>query len=112
MANKAKKKGTAAETAVVNYLTENGFTDAHRVALHGNKDMGDVAFITQDGRSVCVEVKNTKEIPLSNFVTQAITERENSGSDLGFCVAKRPRKGSPGDWYVLLTLDELLRFIN
>lgn len=42
MANKSKAKGTAAETRVVKYLKDHGFTEAKRIALHGSKDMGDI----------------------------------------------------------------------
>ena len=44
MANKAKQKGTAFETATKKYLEEHGF-QARRTALTGAKDVGDLEIV-------------------------------------------------------------------
>ena len=52
----SKAKGTAAETAVLRYVRDNGFPWAHRLALTGNADQGDISLLP--GNLVIVEVKS------------------------------------------------------
>jgi hypothetical protein len=93
-------KGTQAETAVVRYLQEHGFPYAERRAKTGRYDCGDINV----DPSVVIEVKNHKAMDLAGWIDQTEVEREN-GSDalVAVCWHKRPRRGSPGDWYVTMT---------
>ena len=95
--SKQRAKGTAAETAVVNYLRFAGFQHADRAPLRGKNDQGDITGLG----SVCVEVKNHQQINLADFLDQA--RREGKGW-AAYSVAwiKRRGKSSPGDWYVLM----------
>ena len=70
--SKQRAKGTAAETAVVNYLKANGFPDADRSPLRGVLDKGDVAGI----RNVVIEIKNqrTYAIP-AGFASWKLRQR-------------------------------------
>lgn len=84
MANKSKTKGTAAETRVVKYLKDHGFTEAKRIALHGSKDMGDVEVGT--GFHI-LEVKAGKQAGNVNrklfeeWKAQTLTEQGNQRTD-------------------------------
>ena len=109
--SKAKQKGTAAETAVVKYLKENGFPYAERRALHGTLDKGD---ITGCG-PVVFEVKNHAKLTLSEWIKELEAEVENAKADTGCVVAKRRGKSNPGEWYALLPFEwfvELLKEIG
>lgn len=79
MVNKSKIKGTAYETETVNRLRERGH-EAERIALAGGDDEGDVHVYIKHGSNIVsraiIECKNVKQINLSAFVDQAITERD------------------------------------
>jgi hypothetical protein len=62
MGNRNKAKGTAAETAVVNWLREScGYTDARRNTLGGRFDPGDVEPVPSAAPPVIISVKDGKE---------------------------------------------------
>ena len=108
--SKQRAKGTAAETAVVNYLRCVGFEHADRAPLRGKNDQGDITGIGQ----VCVEVKNHQTINLADFLDQA--RREGKGW-AAYSVAwiKRRGKASPADWYVVMdgaTFCDMLRQVE
>lgn len=97
--NKSKRKGTAFETEVVRFLQENGFPQAERRALRGNKDCGDIAGIP----NWILECKAEKEFSLSSYMKEVEAEIENAGVDYGAAVLKRPRAGT-GDAYLIVPL--------
>lgn len=96
--SKQRAKGTAAETAVVNYLKAHGFPHAERRALHGTADKGD---ITGCG-PVVFEVKNHKTLDLAGWVKELETEMLNAKVDVGAVVAKKRGTTDPGEWYAVL----------
>lgn len=95
----AKKKGTAAETAVVNYLRSAGFVQTERRALNGTNDRGDVAGIP----GTVIEVKNHARAELAAWLDEAETERRNDGAAVAAVWHKRRGKGDPADWFVTMT---------
>jgi hypothetical protein len=95
----SKKKGTAAETAVVQFLRAAGFTQVERRTLGGTKDRGDIAGIP----GVVIEVKNCARQELGAWVAEAEIERGNDHASLGAVWHKRRGKGSPGDWFVTMS---------
>lgn len=97
MTNRPKQKGTAAETAVVQYLQNCGFENAERRALSGKHDKGDIA-----NMPVVIEVKNQKELKLAQWIKEALAEAENASLDVGVVWHKRVGKASPRDWYVTM----------
>jgi hypothetical protein len=96
--SKAKQKGTAAETAVVKFLRENGFPYAERRALHGTVDKGD---ITGCG-PIVFEVKNHKTIDLAGWIKELEVEMVNAKADTGAVIAKKRGTTDPGEWYAVL----------
>jgi hypothetical protein len=108
--NPPKKKGTAAEVAVIAFLRANGFPRAERRALAGTQDRGDVAGIP----GVVIEIKNHQTAQLAAWIDEALRE---SGADtpdyeLGVVWHKRARKGSPGDWYISMDAWTFLDFLK
>lgn len=101
MSNPSKAKGTAWETALVNYLHEQGWVHAERRALHGNTDKGDIAGIV----GVVVEAKSCKTLNVTGWVTEAETERDNAGAKLGVAWYKRRGHTSPGKGIVAMSGD-------
>lgn len=101
MVNRAKNKGTTAETAVVKALRGVGVA-AERVALAGALDRGDIWIA--GGRGV-VEVKAYAAAPswqqLDAWWVEAVTEAARVSPDaVPFLVVKRPGSGQVADWWV------------
>lgn len=95
----SKRKGTAAESAVVAYLRSQGFIQAERRALNGSADRGDVAGIP----GVVVEVKNCARQEFAAWVREAELERDNDRASLGVVWSKRRGKSDPADWFVTMS---------
>ena len=85
MANPSKKKGTRAETAVVNFLNAKG-VPARRRPLSGSEDKGDIEIEVPSG-TIVVEVKagkmttNPNRSQLEEWMAQARTEMFNNLGD-------------------------------
>lgn len=106
--SKSKQKGTAAETAVVKYLKENGFPYAERRALHGTLDKGD---ITGCG-PIVFEVKNHAKLDLAGWVSELMVEIANADAMTGAVVAKKRGTTSPGNWYAIMPFGLLVELLK
>lgn len=101
MVNRPKMEGTAAETAVVNWLKDNGHPHVERRPLRGGEDWGDVTGIP----GVCIEVKKSgKILKLAQWLRETEQERINSRSDHGILVVKPSGYGvtRTGDWWAVM----------
>lgn len=99
----SKARGTAFETAVVNYLREQGFALAERRALSGTKDRGDVAGVP----GWVLECKSEKTITLPAYMAELEAEMAHAESDWGAALVKRRGKGV-GESYAVMPLRLLL----
>jgi hypothetical protein len=108
MVNRSKAKGTAAETAIVNCLTEERIP-ARRKAMSGALDRGDIEIFDN---LITVEVKNEKRMALSEYVEEAEKEYRNAGSWLGVVWHKRRGKSHPKDWYVTMSGEMFLKILR
>lgn len=118
--SKSRAKGTAAETAVVNWLKTHGFPYTERRAGNGTHDRGDIAGIP----GVVLEVKNCRRDELPAWVDEATLEAANVDRDrtksgapliaptLGVVIHKRVGKGDPGAWFATMTVDTLAQLIR
>ncbi len=96
----SRRKGTRAETGVVEYLRTRGWRYAERRALNGAKDRGDIAGIP----GVVIEVKNASRLELAEWVKEARVEALNDKAPVWFVCAKPNGRGNPADWYAITTL--------
>jgi hypothetical protein len=107
--SKSRAKGTAWETAIVEYLRGRGWPHAERRALHGRQDRGDIAGIV----GVVIEAKNERQITLAQYANETEEETRRDGPEsIGAAWIKRPRHTDPGKGYVLLdgaTFTQLLK---
>ena len=98
-----KDIGTAAESAVVKYLRENGFGNAERRALHGSTDLGDITGIP----GVVIEVKGGKMAEgasdglVQAWLAETDAERRNAKADVGILVLKRKGQAVAGSWWCI-----------
>jgi hypothetical protein len=106
--NPSKKRGTAWETQVAQYLQQSGWPHVERRALHGAQDKGDLLGLP----GLVVECKSANRIQLAEWLKEAQAETANAGAELGVVWAKRSGKGSAADGYVIMdgaTLVHLLK---
>ena len=97
MSNPSKAKGTAAETAVVNFFRR-WWPHVERRALAGNADKGDLTGIP----GWTAEVKACKRIELAAWVDELEAEIANAGADTGVLIIKRRGTTDVGRWYAVL----------
>jgi len=118
--SKAKQIGTAAETAVKNYLLSIGYTalEAHRNVLKGAEDEGDV-WLRESTRGLIVfEVKGGKAAKtasheqIKKWLQEAETERKHADANYGVLVTQRAGVGYPraGEWWAYTTLKDLVKY--
>lgn len=112
MGNKNKAKGTAFEVLVRDYLIAEGFIHAHRPALSGSNDTGDINGIAskKNLRKVAVQCKNQKTMKLSEWLNDTVEQAERLGDGVPALVVKRPGKGAKalGDSYAVMRLSDLI----
>lgn len=106
--NPSKRRGTAWESAIVDYAQANGAPHAERRALNGAKDRGDVAGIP----SVVIEAKDEAKHDLAGWANETERERINDGAAIGLTWIKRRGKASPGEGYVLMRGDIAWRLLR
>jgi Holliday junction resolvase len=105
--NASKRKGTAFESLVVGYLSDNGFDYAERRALAGTLDRGDIAGIP----GVMIECKAEKAIDLAGYMDEVEVETANAEAQIGVAVVKR--RNRPVDQaYVVMPLRQFVRLIR
>ena len=96
--SKAKQKGTAAETAVVNWLKEQGRKHVERRSLNGSFDRGDIAGIP----GVVIEVKNHAKMELAQWINELFVEMDNDNAETGVVIHKRRGVSDVGGWYATI----------
>lgn len=112
--NRSKIKGTAFETALVNYFRSKGWI-ADRLRQTGAEDEGDIAaYVPGDTLPVVIEAKAERQMNLSSYIAQAEREAQmfakHRGSEVPEWLAVVKRPGKPiGQSYVVITLDEYIR---
>ena len=106
--SKSKQKGTAAESAVVKYLRENGFTQVERRALQGSQDKGDISGII----GLVIEVKDHKTMTLGQWMEELKVEIKNDNAKSGVVIHKRRGKGDVGEWYASMPVHIYLQLLK
>jgi hypothetical protein len=98
----AKQKGTAHETAIVNYLNSRGIP-AYRPAQSGFADHGDIHGVSP----FILQAKDWRDwqSAIREGLDGAQKQRVNAGEPYGVAVVKRARK-SIGEAYVVLRLED------
>ena len=96
--SKSKQKGTAAETAVVRWLQEQGLKHVERRSLNGVNDRGDIAGIP----GVVIEVKNHARMALPEWLAELEVEMRNDKADTGVVIHKRKGTTNVGEWYATM----------
>lgn len=103
--SKAKQKGTAAETAFVNYLKAQGYEAVERRVTNGARDRGDVAGLP--GR--VIEIKAGARLCIPEWLRELEVEVINAEAHTGYLVIKPKGKGdkSVDQWWVIQTVGQV-----
>jgi len=116
MGNKHKAKGTSFEVSIRDYLINKGFVHAHRPALSGGNDTGDINGIIRSDtlRKVAVQCKNQKTFQLSQWLNDTVEQAERLGGAVPALVVKRPGKGEKalGESYVVIRLQDFTDLLS
>lgn len=93
MSNPKKKRGTAVEVKVRDYMRGAlGQPGIDRQPLRGSRDEGDLRGLVAHGYECVVEVKAKRSVTrglLAEYRRQTLAERENAGADAGVLVVWR-----------------------
>lgn len=109
----AKAAGSRFEREVADYLNTHVDDRIDRRVKTGAADKGDIAGIRHLGQRVAIECKNTSRLSLGTWANEAETARQNDDQALAGVIAhKRHGKGSAGDQWVTMTLDDFIALLT
>lgn len=98
MSSPSKRRGTAVEVKVRDYMREAlGQPGIDRQPLRGARDQGDLAGLVVHGFSAVVEVKADRDMrpsDLAEYRRQTLAERDNADADIGVLVTWRYQHGA------------------
>lgn len=104
MANQMKSLGTSHETAIKNWLRENGWPYADRRTLAGASDEGDLRL--SERVPFTIEAKTAKsttdKASLGAFMKELVAEVENSNSESGAVILKKRGTTDVGEYYAIM----------
>ena len=101
MTSPQKRKGHAAELAVVKWLRRYGI-QADRVQAGTHRDKGDIA----GWPGVVIEVKDRKAHSWHGHFAQLRAQIQNSNAYTGVIIAKRPGLTDVGEWMAVMPVTE------
>lgn len=114
MSNPKKKRGTAIEVKVRDYLrVALGQPGIDRQPLRGSRDEGDLRGLVARGYECVVEVKAKRDMRpslLAEYRRQTLAERENAGAGVGILVVWRYNHPA-ADAVAHVTLRDLRRLV-
>lgn len=94
----SKRKGTAWESAIAEFLRDRGWPNAERRSLAGKNDRGDIAGVV----GIVIEAKSAARVELAAWLDEAAREAVNDRARHGVVWFKRRGKTSAGDGFVLM----------
>lgn len=115
--SKAKDKGTAFESAIVEYLQNQLCDDTiERRALNGTCDRGDISGVVFCGERMVLECKNENRMRLAEYMREAETEAHNDNAPYYAVIHKKRGVGisnakTIGQQYVTMPLHMLVSII-
>ena len=99
MANAAKRKGSAWETAIVTYIRAFGLR-AQRIPAGSADDQADI--FVADPAWPAIQAKNCAKFDLSAWVREVNQQKVHASRTCGVVWAKKRGTTDPGDGYVIM----------
>lgn len=115
--SRQKQKGTAFESAIVEYLQNQLCDDTiERRALNGTCDRGDISGVTFCGSRMVLECKNENRMRLAEYIREAETEATNDNAHYYAVIHKKRGIGistaqTIGQQYATMPLHMLVSII-
>lgn len=115
--SRQKQKGTAFESAIVEYLQDKlNDENIERRALNGTCDRGDISGVTFCGSRMVLECKNENRMRLAEYIREAETEATNDNAHYYAVIHKKRGVGistpqTVGQQYVTMPLHMLVSII-
>jgi Holliday junction resolvase len=112
MTSAAKRKGSAYERTIVQYLRECGFA-VDRTRAGWSDDRGDIHGIeSPEGVPFVFECKNQRTLRLPDWIRELEAEIGNAGGVAGVLVHKKHGTTAPEDQYATLPLGMLVQLLK
>ncbi|MDU0478368.1 hypothetical protein QVA66_03830 [Staphylococcus chromogenes] len=110
----AKQAGAKFERAIADHLRDHLDDRIDRRVKTGATDKGDIANVRDShNRRIVIEAKDYGgQLKPAPWVAEAHTEATNDGAHVGIVVAKRRGVTAPGQQWVLMTLDDLIKLLG
>lgn len=111
MANPAKQKGTAAESAFCkDPKVLSRFPHIERRTLSGKYDQGDISGMV----GLAIEIKSHKTYKFKEWLRETAIEKTNAKADFGILVVKPNGVGldSVGEWFAVMTVSDILDLLQ
>lgn len=105
--SRAKAKGTAWESRIVDALRAAGFAQAERRSLNGVSDRGDIAGVV----GTVIEAKNCARTELATWVDEAEIEAANDDARYGVVWHHRRGRAAPEGGFVTMSGAVFLRLL-
>jgi len=107
MTSPQKRKGHAAELAVVKWLRRYGI-NAARIQAGTHDDKGDVS----GWPGVIIEVKDRKVHSWGAYFTQLRAQMQNAEAFTGVIICKRPGHTDVAQWMAVMPMDEWFALVR
>lgn len=109
----AKAAGSTFERQIADYFRDNYHDMIDRRVKTGAKDCGDLANIrTKNNNRIVAELKNVMKIALGPWIKEAEVECVNDNAMIGIVIHKRTRVADPGQQWVTMTVDSLIKLMK
>jgi hypothetical protein len=109
----ARNAGTRTERVVADYLAQALDDDRiDRRVKRGTQDRGDIGGLRTHGQRLVVEVKDCARQDLPAWTGEAHLEAGNDDALVGVVIAKRRGTTNPGQFWVHMTVDDLLALMT
>lgn len=108
--SRARRKGTDAERAIVQWLQDHGWPHAERRQVRGANDAGDITGTP----ALAWEVRNRRELRLVEWLKTTARRRTIARADIGLLIVKPDGMGevSVASWPVVLTLADAVELLH
>ena len=109
----AKQAGSTFERLVADFLAVVLDDRIDRRVKTGAADKGDIAGVRFFGHRIVMELKDyAGQVKPAEWIKEAHVEAENDKALVGIVVAKRKGTAKPGEQWVIMTLDDLVKIFR
>ena len=99
MANSSKRKGSAFERLIADYLAER--MPCERIPAGATLDRGDLWT-----EAAAIQCKNHRTLSLGAWLRDAMEQQQNAGKRLHALVVKRKGSAAPAEQFVVMSLEQ------